>query len=515
MKLFEKYKKYFISGALILGISSFLSRFLGLVRDRLFAEQFGAGRDLDAYYAAFRIPDFIFNLLILGALSSAFIPIFVDYLSQKKQKEAWHLANSLLNIILGITIVICAIIFIFAPHLMFLIAPGFSGSEKELTAQLTRIMLLSPIFFGFSNIAGAILTSYKRFFFYALAPIMYNLGIIFGAWFLVDPYGIKGIAYGVVIGAFLHFIVQLPSIYKLGYRYKFIFDYTHKGVQRVVNLMIPSIMGLAMTQINLWVITVIASLISVGSITIFNFASNLQYFPVGVFGISIGLAAFPKLAEAVSLKKSMLFKNTFSFAFSKIMFFVIPISVFMLLMRAQIVRLVLGSGKFDWEDTYLTAQSLGLFTLSLFAQALIPLLVRSFYSMQDAKTPVFISIVSMITNIAGGLILSKYFGVLGLALAFSFAALINMLLLFVVLRYRLGDLGDSEIIKSILKTSFLTIISGIVCYCLLIIMANFVDMETFIGILLQASVAFVGGAGVFILLAWVFKFRELGIVKSN
>jgi len=513
--MFEKYKKYFLSGALILGISSFVSRFLGLLRDRLFAEQFGAGRDLDAYYAAFRIPDFIFNLLILGALSSAFIPIFVDYISKKKQKEAWHLTNSLLNIILGITIVLCLIIFIFAPHLMFLIAPGFNGEEKDLTAQLTRIMLLSPVFFGFSNIAGAILTSYKRFFFYALAPIMYNLGIIFGAAVLVEPYGIKGLAYGVVIGAFLHFIVQLPSVFKLGYRYRFVFDYTHKGVQKVVNLMIPSVMGLAMTQINLWVITVIASLISVGSITIFNFASNLQYFPVGVFGISIALSSFPKLAEAVSLRKSALFKDTFSFAFSKIMFFVIPISVFMLLLRAQIVRLVLGSGKFDWEDTYLTAQSLGLFTLSLFAQALIPLLVRSFYSMQDAKTPVFISIVSMIANIAGGLILSKYFGVLGLALAFSLAALINMLLLFIVLRYRLGDLGDSEITKSILKTSVITVIAGVVCYCILFVMANLVDMQTYLGIFLQAGSAFVVGAGVFVLLAWVFKFKELGISKEQ
>jgi len=332
---------------------------------------------------------------------------------------------------------------------------------------------------------------------------------------LVEPYGIKGLAYGVVIGAFLHFIVQLPSVFKLGYRYRFVFDYTHKGVQKVVNLMIPSVMGLAMTQINLWVITVIASLISVGSITIFNFASNLQYFPVGVFGISIALSSFPKLAEAVSLRKSALFKDTFSFAFSKIMFFVIPISVFMLLLRAQIVRLVLGSGKFDWEDTYLTAQSLGLFTLSLFAQALIPLLVRSFYSMQDAKTPVFISIVSMIANIAGGLILSKYFGVLGLALAFSLAALINMLLLFIVLRYRLGDLGDSEITKSILKTSVITVIAGVVCYCILFVMANLVDMQTYLGIFLQAGSAFVVGAGVFVLLAWVFKFKELGISKEQ
>ncbi len=511
MKIFKKYKKLFYSGALILGISSFISRFLGLIRDRLFAEQFGAGIQLDAYYAAFRIPDFIFNLLILGALSSAFIPVFVDYITKNKKKDAWHLANSLLNIILGITILICIVIFIFAPRLMFLIAPGFSGPEKELTAQLTRIMLLSPIFFGLSNVAGAILNSFRRFFFYALAPIMYNVGIIFGALFLVKPYGVKGLAIGVVIGAFLHFIVQLPSVIKLGYRYRLVFDYAHSGVKRVVRLMIPAAIGLGMTQVNLWVITVIASLISVGSITIFNFANNLQHFPIGIFGISMALAAFPRLAEAASQKKSKLFKNTFSSTFSKILFFVIPTSVFMLLLRAQIVRLVLGAGKFSWEDTYLTAQSLGLFTLSLFAQALIPLLVRSFYSLQDTKTPVIISVISMIINIAGGLILSQSMGVLGLALAFSIAALINMMLLTIVLRVRIGDLNDNEIVKSMVGVVLLALVAGAVCYGLLYLLSWCVNMESFVGLLLQAAGAFVGGTLVYLGLAWLFKFKELQI----
>jgi len=514
MKFIAKYKKLFYSGALILGVSSFLSRFLGLIRDRLFAEQFGAGQELDAYYAAFRIPDFVFNLLILGALSSAFIPIFVDYIAKNKKKEAWHLANSMLNIILGITVVVCIVIFIFAPWLVVLIAPGFSGPERELTASLTRIMMLSPIFFGLSNIAGAILTSFKKFFFYALAPIMYNLGIIFGALFLVKPYGVKGLAIGVIIGSFLHFVIQLPSVLKLGYRYKFIFDHTHQGVRRVVKLMIPSTMGLAMTQVNLWVITIIASLISVGSITIFNFASNLQHFPVGVFGISMSLAVFPRLAEAASKKKSNLFRKSFSFTFSKILFFVIPVSVFMLLLRAQIVRLVLGAGKFSWEDTYLTAQCLGLFTLSLFAQALIPLLVRSFYSLQDAKTPVIISVVSMIVNVIAALILVQYMGVMGLALAFSIAALLNMLLLVIVLRLRLGDLGDTEIMKSILKVVVLSLVAGAVCYALLQILAGVVDMESFFGLLVQASGAFAGGVIVYFGFAWLFKFKELKLVKK-
>lgn len=492
-------------GAFVLGLSSLLSRVLGLIRDRLFAANFGAGDSLDAYYAAFRIPDFVFNLLILGALSSAFVPVFVKYLSKDKKEEAWQITNSLLNILLLISIIICFLLFVFIDKLVFLVAPGFDQEKMELTIMLTRIMLVSPVLFGFSNIFSCILNSFKSFFVYSLAPIMYNLGIIFGAVFLVPRYDIMGLALGVILGALLHALIQLPQVIKLGFRWKPQFNIFHKGVKEIGKLMIPRSLALAFNQINLWVITVIASTIASGSIAIFNLANNLQSFAIGVFGVSFSIAAFPCLAEAVARNNNKLFQKQFSKTFLKILFFVVPISALMLLERAQIVRIILGAGHFDWDDTYLTAQSLGLFTISIFAQALIPLLARSFYSLSDTKTPVIISIVSMIVNIVASLILVNYMGVLGLALAFSIASFVNMILLLIVLRIKVASLEESEIFKEGVKITLATLIMVLASYGMLHLLASWVDMQTFLGVFLQAFVATAVGLFVYLAVGMILK----------
>lgn len=509
------FRKTIFSGAVILGGASFISRILGVIRDRIFASTFGAGDSLDAYYAAFRIPDLIFNLLILGALSSAFVPIFVDYLSRNEKKEAWQITNSLLNILLLILIVISSLLFIFMDRLVFLIAPGFSEEKKEFTVFLTRVMLASPIFFGLSNIASSILCSFKNFTFYALAPIMYNLGIIFGAIFLVPKFDVLGLAIGVVFGSFLHMAVQLPKIYKLGFRYRLKIDLFHAGVKKIGKLMVPRSLGLALNQINLLAITVIASTIASGSVAVFNLANNLQSFPIGIFGISFAIASFPYLAEAVSKNNIISFRTHFSKTFSRILFFVIPLSILILLERTQIVRLILGAGKFDWEDTILTAQSLGFFSLSIFAQALIPLLARSFYSFSDTKTPVFISFIAIVVNIIAGFSFAKHLGVLGLALAFSISSFLNMILLLVILRMRAGDLNDAWIFRNCSKIIFISVITGGVVYGMLHLIAPHVDMHTFVGVFLQATGATFCGILVYFLLGWFVRCEEaIELIKT-
>lgn len=496
------------TGAFILGMSSLISRLLGLIRDRLFASTFGAGDSLDAYYAAFRIPDFIFNLLILGALSSAFVPVFVQYLSKNKKREAWMVASSLFNILLAVTVVICVLIFIFMDKLVFLVAPGFDEEKKQLTILLTRIMLMSPIFFGISNIFSCILNSFKKFISYALAPIVYNLGIIFGVIFFVPKYEVVGLAMGVALGSFLHAIIQLPAVIRLGFRWKPVFNLKHEGVLKIAKLMVPRSLALGFNQINLWLITVIASTITAGSIAVFNLANNLQSFPIGIFGVSLAIAAFPCLAEAVAKNNTDLFKNQFSKTFSKIIFYVVPISAIILLERAQIVRLILGSGNFDWNDTILTANSLGLFSLSIFAQALLPLLARSFYSLSDTRTPVIISVISIAINIVASLMLAGQYGVLGLALAFSISSFINMILLLVVLRIRVGDLKDIVIFKNGFKTLISTIILIIMTYISLRLFASIVDMNTYIGILIQAFGAAAMGLIVYIAASKLMKHED-------
>ena len=460
---------------------------------------------LDAYYAAFRIPDFVFNLLILGALSSAFVPVFIKYLSKDKKKEAWEIANSLLNILFLATVVICGLLFVFMDYLIVVVAPGFDKEKMELTVLLTRIMLISPILFGISNIFSCILNSFKSFFTYSLAPILYNLGIIFGVIFLVPKYEILGIAYGVAIGALLHGLIQLPQVLKLGFRWRPSFNISHKGVKEIGKLMIPRSIALAFNQINLWVVTVIASTIASGSVAIYNLANNLQSFPIGIFGVSFSIAAFPYLAEAVAKKNAKLFQEQFSKTFLKILFFVLPVSVLMLLERAQIVRLILGAGHFDWNDTYLTAQALGLFSLSIFAQALIPLLARTFYSLSDTKTPVITSIISMVVNVIASLILVNYMGVLGLALAFSAASFLNMILLMIVLKVKIGGLDEKEIFREGIKITLATLFMIAASYGMLHLLANQVDMQTFLGVFLQALGATLVGLVVYLVIGLVLK----------
>ena len=478
---------------------------MGLVRDRLFAAKFGAGDMLDAYYAAFRIPDFIFNLLILGALSSAFVPVFVKYLSKDKKDEAWEIANSLLNILLLVTVIVCGLLFVFMDNLMYLVAPGFDKEKIELTVLLTRIMLVSPILFGISNIFSCILNSFKSFLTYSLAPILYNAGIIFGVVFLVPKYEVLGLAYGVAIGALLHGLIQLPQVLRLGFRWKPSFNISHDGVREIAKLMIPRSIALAFNQINLWVVTVIASTIASGSIAIYNLANNLQSFPIGIFGVSFSIAAFPCLAEAVAKNDKNLFKEQFSKTFLKILFFVLPVSILMLLERAQIVRLILGAGHFDWNDTYLTSQALGLFSLSIFAQALIPLLARSFYSLSDTKTPVIISVFSMIFNIAASLILVNYMGVLGLALAFSAASFLNMALLIIVLKIKVGTLDEGEIFKEGLKIVTASVVMIVASYITLYLLSDQVDMQTYLGVFLQALGAALMGLIVYLAIGIILK----------
>lgn len=285
-----------ISGAALLVAGLGLaSRFFGLIRDRILASKFGAGDELDIYYAAFKIPDLVFNLLILGALSAAFIPVFTSLLSRDKAKKAWQLANEVLSLAVVALAVMAAVLFLLAPQLVSLITFGFSESKQEMVAVLTRIMLLSPFLLGLSGLLGGILNSFNKFLFYSLAPVFYNVGIIIGALFFTEHLGIAGLAWGVVLGALLHLSVQIPEALRCGLKFKFNFNLRDPNLRKVVTLMIPRTMSLAVVQINFLIVTVLASTLHAGSLAIFNLANNIQSVPLGMFGISFAIAAFPTL----------------------------------------------------------------------------------------------------------------------------------------------------------------------------------------------------------------------------
>jgi len=316
-------------GAIVIAGFSLLSRILGLIRDRLLFSTFGAGDVLDTYYAAFRLPDLIFNTLVLGALSAAFIPVFLEYWHKDKE-EAWKIANSILNIILVTLFVLGVLAFYFAPELVSMIAPGFDLEKRIATAELTRIMLIGILFLGLSNIASSILNAFKRFTAFAIAPVMYNIGIILGITVLVPLFGIQGLAWGVVLGAFLHFFVQFPALSRLGFKYAFKVNWRMRGVWRIGVLMLPRTFGLAINQINQVVSTIIGSTLVVGSVAIFNAANNLQNVPIGIFAIPIALAYFPLFSEAWVKKDKQELIQAFSEAMRRILFIAIPSSIFIL-----------------------------------------------------------------------------------------------------------------------------------------------------------------------------------------
>jgi len=501
--------------ASLVALSSLVSRFLGVIRDRILAGRFSAGVELDIYFAAFRVPDLIFNLIVLGALSAGFIPIFSSLIKNKSSERekggqenqaAWFLASNVINFLLIGLVTLSLIGIIFASKLVRLIAPGFGPEEQATTVTLTRIMFLSPIFLGLSGVIGGILQSFKNFLIYSLAPIFYNIGIIIGALYFVDIFGLSGLAWGVVLGAVLHFLVQVPAVYNLGFKYSLILSWKDEKIRQIGKMMIPRTMGLAISQINLVVITIIASTLPSGSLTAFNFANNLQSFPVGIFGISFAIAAFPVFAENYNNKEKL--TQHFSSTMRQILFFIIPATILIIALRAQIVRVVLGTGNFDWRSTFMTMDALGFFAISLFAQATIPLVTRVFYARHNSRTPFYFGLVSIVINIILSFYLGKLMGVAGLALAFSIANILNLILLSIWLYVKVGTLDFNKIFLSSLKFIAAAIAAGIAAQMMKVVVWPYIDMTKFSGVFIQLVASFGVGTLVYAWFCYLLNSEE-------
>jgi len=540
-KIFYSQAKTVTFAAFILAFSSLVSRFLGLVRDRLLAGHFGAGRELDIYFAAFRIPDFVYSILIIGGIAAAFLPVFAEYFKKGSNDEDWpekalNLPNNVLNSLLFALIIICGVLVIFTPAIIKFIIPGFSPENKALTITLTRIMFISPVIFGVSSVFSSILHYFNRFLSFSLAPILYNLGIIFGILFLVPHFGIFGLVYGVILGALLHLLVQIPAAKISGYHYKWFFDFKSKGIKKIFRLMLPITIGTAAYQINLIVVTAIASTLLAGSITVFTFSNNLHYFPIGLIGISFAVSSFPTLSRIWANREKEKFLNSFSSAFRQIIFLVVPISLLIFLLRSQIVRIVLGTGKFSWSDTRLTAAALGIFCLGILGESIIPILSKAFFALHDTKTPVLISVFSIIINIAFSFsfvsflanknFFSDFFidflklkgigniSVIGLPLALSFSAIIQAVLLLIFLRKKIGELRIKEISLSLARIIIASGAMFFFAYLSRQFLADLVNMSTFLGIFWQSLVTVSIGAFIYFIITIFLRSPEIKIIKS-
>jgi putative peptidoglycan lipid II flippase len=516
LKILNSQLKSITSAAIIISGATLVSRIVGLARDRIFAHYFGVGPVMDSYYAAFRIPDLIYNLLIVGALSAGFIPTFTKLFNQSEDKTpAWKLANNILNIT-AISLAILSVFgMLFTPALTNIIAPGFDPASKALVTSFTRIMFSSTVMLGLSMVIGGVLQSLRAFFLYSLAPIFYNVGIIIGAIVLVPLIGTKGLAWGVVLGAFMHLSLQIYSAYANGYKWKWYFNLKDQNARLIGKLMIPRTLGLAINQLNLVLITILASLLPVGSVTIFNFANNLQAVPIGIIGIPFAIAVFPVLSAAAAKNDMDEFIKNLSSTIRQILFLIIPCAIIFLLLRAQIVRVILGTDKFNWGATISTGNTLAFFALSMFAQALIPLFARAFYALANTKTPFIVGVISELSSIIAALLLMKPYGVAGLALAFSIGSIMNLVGLSVYLRNTLTKINGEKIFSSFYRIILAAIPMAISIQLIKKPLAVIFNQNYFFGILGQGLVAGLVGLVIYLLLCYLLRVPELLQIKES
>jgi len=539
-KFLSSETKSISTASLILAVSYLSSAFLGLLRDRLLAGTFGAGNELDVYYTAFTVPDFIALVFIFGAISAAVIPIFSEHLVKSKE-EAWRYFSKLLNIFFVFLITICAVLMIFTPTIISIIAPGFSPAKKEVAVMLMRIMFLSPIILGASNMVSAILQVFHRFIATALAPIFYNLGIITGILFFVPRFGLVGLAFGVVFGGIMHLLIQLPAFFFSGFRYKPSFDFKDASVIKTIRLMIPRSLGLGAGQLNTIAITAIASTLMAGSIAVFNLASNLAMIFLNTIVVSLSTASFPAMSMAFIRGNrngeedgNGAFLKKFSEIFNQIIFLIIPTSLLIIILRAQVVRVILGAGKFGWVDTKLTTACLGIFALNLIAQALILFLSKAFYAAYDTKTPAIISGLTVIFNIILSLLLVwlvnfsptlNFFlqrflrlggvanvGIVALALACTITVILEALVLFYMFYKKFPLLEVDKIYKSFYKILIASLFMAVAVFIMRQIVGSLINLQSFWAVFLQLILS--GGTGlvVYFYLTHLLKSPENKII---
>ncbi|MFC1625839.1 murein biosynthesis integral membrane protein MurJ [Patescibacteria group bacterium] len=463
-KILNSQQNTVLSAAGVIMIMIIASRILGLVRQRVLANFFAPG-ELSLFFAAFRLPDTIFEVLVFGTFASAFIPIFTKNLKVDKNK-AWELGGLILNWGGLIFLVLATVVIIFAHPLYRIITPGFGQVDQETIANLARILFAAQGFFVLSYVLTAVLESSKRFLVPALAPIFYNLGIIVFTIVFSGNFHLMAPVLGVVVGAGLHFLVQLPLAIKLGFRFSMNLKIT-PDVKKIAKLAMPRILEVSFLQIAKFVELSLATLISIPAYTFFTFGNSIQLIPVGLFGTSIAKAALPTLArQADDLAK---FKKTLFETLNQVVFLMAPVAAFLIVARIPVVRLVFGTDLFTWESTVQTSLVVSAFAVGVFSQAANSILARSFYALHDTKTPVMVSIGTLTLNIVLDVIFVYLLKlpVWSLAAAFSFASILQSVILFGLIVRKIDNgakrLFYIPVIKSLVSAS----VSGLLMFLIL------------------------------------------------
>jgi len=498
------------------------SSILGLVRNRFLAHFFPI-ETLDAYAASFVLPDLISSILITGALSVAFIPVFTTYLNKNSEKESWRMASSVLNIALLFYIAAALIVYVLAkPITEKLIVPGFSPDKIALTTRLTTAILLAqaPLIIG--SFFTSVLQSYHRFIVPAIAPVLYNVGIIIGILWIRPFAGLMGVAWGVVIGAFFHMLIQFLLARKFGFKYKFEFKFNDPGVLKIIKLSFPRAVGVGLARIEWWISIFISSLLINGSTGVLRFAADIHTFPVSIFGVTFAMAALPSLSASWAAEKTEDFKATFLPTFQQVLYLTVPLSVLFIVLRIPVVRIMYGSGFFGWSSTVATAVTMSYFAIGIFAQSGFLLLVRAFYALHDAATPLKVAFGSLLFHGVVSVSLIVLFAknapipAAFLGLATSFTGIFSFILLLYLLNKKLGGFDKKKLFIPAAKTFSSAILMGVLLYIPLhikikgiYVIDHIIDTTRAFNLLVLTGAAFIFGLAIYVWLTWWLRSEEL------
>lgn len=535
-QLFSREFRDVREAAFLLAVATVASNLLALLRDRLLASRFGAGIELDMYYAAFRVPDLLYAFSLFFVASTVIIPLFLERMAESEDRAREFVDTVLAAFLLCISILAIAA-YICMPFIVPLYVPGFDADHQWHVVQMARILLISPLFLGLSGLVSSILQSFRKFFVYAASFLFYNIGIIAGILVFAPRWGLSGLAWGVVLGALLHLLIQVPSLIHTGFLPRFAMR-TFSDLVEVFQRSFPRTAGLAVTQITFIAVTAIASTLHTGSLAVFQLAFNLQSIPLAVIGLSYSVAAFPTMAELIVKKERAVFFEHVVSASRHIIFWTLPMAVLFIVLRAHIVRVILGGGEFGWADTRLTAASLALFAIGIVAQSLVALFVRAFYAIGNVRVPILVNTFALAVTILFAFFFVRvlqempsvanvffsllrvsdvpHAAMLGLPLAFGIGALINM----VFLGFYLARLEGGEALRLRHIAFFLRDMAGAgillagVSYGMLQALRPLFSTDTFLGIFLQGFLAGIFGIGTAALFLHMRGNKELHDVRS-
>ncbi len=498
----------------ILFIAGTASKVLGMVRDVATMQIFGNTPITDAYYAAFSIPDFMYLLVVGGALSAAFIPVFTEYLAKKDEAQAWEMATSFL-VAGGLLLFGIALLgMLFARQLAPIVAYKFSGQQLDLFEGLMRLMFPAVFFTSLAGLAMGVHFSYQRFLMPALGPVAYNVFIITGIYLLGPRFGVRGMAVGVLLGAMASFALQMPFVIAASKRVgaSWRLDFKHPALRRVLWLMIPTSAGLGVRQLNLLVEQNLASGMGAGAITVIRNSTRLFQFPVDAFGAAVASAVFPVLTRQFALNDLDSFRRTFGEGIRSILFIGVPAGLGLFVLSEPIVRLLFEHGKFTTADTAVTAGTLAFYSLAVFSQAVLVLITRAFYAIQDTRTPVKVGFILValgaFANIA--LMYTTNLGTRGLALVFTIVSFANFVVLSVVLKRRIGLLGGRAIARTGIKALAAGSAMALGSWAVAMALGRMVDVTRPTGQLLQVGAAVGVGIVIYVTLAWALRMEEVG-----